>query len=127
NGLVDAVLATLGAGESVPKALEDIFIVSEPDAYWSTHCDFGRALPGPAAALLGRDRARDAVVNVALPFALAMAATSDDRALADATWATYRGFPRPSAYQATESLAGALGLTSKSVGTARRQQGLLHL
>jgi len=127
TGLVGAVLAPLGADESGPKALEDLFVVSDPDAYWSTHCDFGRTLPGPAAALLGRDRARDAVVNVVLPFALAIAATTDNRALADSTWATYRHFPRPSAYQATESLATALGLTSKTVGSARRQQGLLHL
>jgi hypothetical protein len=127
RGLVSAILAPLRAGEPGPQALEGLFLVSEPDTYWSTHCDFGRPLPGSPAALLGRDRARDAVVNVVLPFALAVAATSDDRALADATWATYRGFPRPSSYQATESLATALGLTSKTVGTARRQQGLLHL
>ena len=60
-------------------------------------------------------------------FALAIAATIDARALADAAWATYRVFPRPAAYEATESLTAQLGLTSKHVGTARRQQGLLHL
>jgi hypothetical protein len=127
DGLARALLAPLRGGEVKPKILEDLFLVSDPDGYWSTHCDFGRPLPGAPAALLGRDRARDAVVNVVLPFALAIAATIDDRTLADAAWSTYRAFPRPAAYEATESLAAQLGLTSKHVSTARRQQGLLHL
>jgi hypothetical protein len=127
DGLARAFLAPLRPGEVKPRVLEDLFLVAEPEGYWSAHCDFGRPLPGAPAALLGRDRARDAAVNVVLPFALAIAATIDDRALADAAWATYRTFPRPAAYEATEALAADLGLSSKHVSTARRQQGLLHL
>ena len=127
DGLARTMLVPLRSGDAKPRILEGLFLLSDPAGYWSSHCDFGRALPSAPAALLGRDRARDAVVNVVLPFALAIAATIDDRALADAAWATYRAFPRPAAYEATESLASALGLTSKQVSSARRQQGLLHL
>src|SRR5262249_38889259 len=104
-----------------------LFLVDDPGGYWATHRDFGQPLPGHPAALLGRDRARDAVVNVLLPLALAVAVQTDDRALADAAWSTYRAFPRPSAYQATQRLSDDLGIPYKLISTARRQQGLLHL
>jgi len=125
RGLVDPLRAR--AAVPATSDLERLFLVDDPSGYWATHSDFGRPLPGGVAALLGRDRARDALVNVALPLALALAAQTDDRALADAAWAVYRGFPRPSAYQATQRLAADLGLSDRLITTARRQQGLLHL
>jgi len=127
-GLDRALLAPLGRGEPPsPAALERLFLVEDPSAYWSTHADFGRPLPGGPAALLGRDRARDAVVNVVLPLALAVAAETGDRGLADAAWAAYRSFPRPSSYHAADKLATEIGAADRLVGSARRQQGLLYL
>jgi hypothetical protein len=135
RGLVDPLRARAAAPDGsdqeclspTTSELERLFLVDDPDGYWASHSDFGRPLPGGVAALLGRDRARDALVNVALPLALAQAAQTDDRALADAAWAVYRSFPRPSPYQATQRLAADLGLSDRLVTTARRQQGLLHL
>jgi hypothetical protein len=126
EGLDAAFLAPLRA-RPTPSRLERIFILESPDDYWATHADFGVRLPGPPAALLGQERARDAVVNVAFPLALAIAAQTGDRALADAAWDAYRSFPRPTVYGVTRTLAGELGLAAKLVATARRQQGLLYL
>jgi hypothetical protein len=126
-GLDVAILAPLRASGSSSVDLAQPYLVEDPTSYWATHCDFGQSLHGHPAALLGRDRARDAVVNVTFPLALATAATSDDRTLADAAWTAYRAFPRPTPYEATKRLAADLGLPSRALTTARRQQGLLHL
>jgi hypothetical protein len=127
DGLDRALLAGLRPPPARPADLARFFLVDEPGGYWATHADFGRALPNAPAALLGQDRARDAVVNLTLPLALALAATTDDPPLADAAWAVYRAFPRPSAYTVTRQLATELGLGDSLLATARRQQGLLHL
>ncbi len=128
DGLDRALLAPLRRhAMAAPVDLEGLFLVEGAGSYWSTHCDFGRPLPGEPAALLGHDRARDAVVNVVLPLALAVAAWSGERSLADAAWSIYRAFPRPSAYAATRKLSVELGLADRQVATARRQQGLLYL
>jgi hypothetical protein len=127
-GLDVAILAPLRAASATSSIdLERPYLVDEAASYWATHCDFGQPLPSHPAALLGRDRARDAVVNVTFPLALATAATNRDRALADAAWAAYRAFPRPAAYEATKRLAADLDLSGRPLSTARRQQGLLHL
>lgn len=127
SGLARAFLAPLQRGQAPNRELESLFLVDEPAGYWSTHGDFGRPLARGSAALLGRDRARDAVVNVVLPLALAVASSNGDRELADAAWAVFRSFPRPSSYQSTERLAAEIGAADDLVSTARRQQGLLFL
>lgn len=126
RGLDQAFLTPLRA-DPTPSRLEEIFALNAPEDYWATHSDFGMSLPGSPAALLGRERARDAVVNAVFPLALAVAAQTGDRRLADAAWDSYRSFPRPAAYGVTRTLAAELGLATRDVGTARRQQGLLYL
>jgi hypothetical protein len=126
-GLDVGLLAPLRGPTPSASALEKLVLVAEPTGYWASHGDFGHALPGHDAALLGRDRARDAVVNVILPLALATAAATGDHDLADAAWTVFRTFPRPSPYQATQKLSTELGIGNRDLTTARRQQGLLHL
>ncbi len=126
-GLDQALLAPLRRKTVAPTDLENLFLVDDTTGYWSTHCDFGRPLPRGHAALLGRDRARDVVVNVVLPLALAVADETGDRVLADSAWSVYRAFPRPSSYRATEKLAAEIGAADHVLRTARRQQGLLYL
>lgn len=126
-GLARAFLAPLHRNDVSSADLEATFLVDETDGYWSRHADFGRSLAGGSAALLGHDRARDVVVNVVLPLALAVASESGDRQMADNAWTVYRSFPRPSSYQATDKLAAEIGVADKLVRTARRQQGLLFL
>ncbi|HEX5415688.1 MAG TPA: DUF2851 family protein, partial [Chloroflexota bacterium] len=125
-GLAAVLLGPLRAPAS-PRALEEVFRMEDAESYWATHCDFGHPLPGRPAALLGHDRASEAVVNVLLPFALARAAQRDEPGLARAAWAAYRDFPRATAYEATRQLAADLGIPPRHAATARRQQGLLHL
>lgn len=127
EGFDAAFLAPLRRGNPKRPDLEDLFVVDAPDDYWATHCDFGQRLPGGPASLLGTERARDAVVNVALPLALAVAAHADERSLADTAWQVYRSYPRPAAYGITRALSAELGLVGKQTNTARRQQGLLYL
>jgi len=127
DGLDQALLTTVAKGVVRGRDLTDLFLVDEPIDYWSTHADFGRPLPNGPTALLGRERARDAVINVVLPFALAIAAQRADRALADAAWETYRAYPRPTVYLATRVLAREIGVADHLVRSARRQQGLLYL
>jgi hypothetical protein len=127
TGIDVALLAPLRSGQLPGRELEQPYVVEDPTSYWATHCDFGRPLPGARSALLGRDRARDAVVNVTFPLGLAIAAATGDQLLAETVWNAYRLFPRPAAYEATQRLALDLGLTSRALSTARRQQGLLHL
>jgi hypothetical protein len=127
SGIDLALLAPLRSGQPAGPELEQPYIVEDPTSYWATHCDFGQPLPGARSALLGRDRARDAVVNVTFPLGLAIAATTGDQLLAEVIWATYRSFPRPAAYEVTQRLALDLGLANRALTTARRQQGLLHL
>ena len=126
-GLARAILSPLRRNDVSSADLEAMFLIDDPDGYWSTHADFGRSLAGRSSALLGRDRARDVVVNVVLPLALAVASENGDRQLADNAWTTYRSFPRPSSYQSTEKLATEIGMADRLVRTARRQQGLLFL
>lgn len=124
---LDAVLVSPLRAEARPRVLEEVFRVEEAEGYWATHCDFGQPLPGRPAALLGHDRASEAVVNVLLPFALARAAQGDAPNLANAAWSAYRVFPRATAYEATRKLAADLNLPPRQSASARRQQGLLHL
>lgn len=126
-GLDQALLAPLAAAEPTATALERALLVDDPTGYWAHHADFGRLLPRRPAALLGRDRAGDVVINVVLPLALAIAAASSQPDLATAAWSVYRASPRLAAYQAAESLATEIGVSTKTASTARRQQGLLYL
>ncbi len=126
-GLARAFLVPLRRSDVSSTDLERLFLIEEADGYWSRHGDFGRPLGGGPAALLGRERARDEVINAVLPLALAVASENGDRRLADNAWAVYRSFPRPTSYQSTERLAADLGVADGLVRTARRQQGLLFL
>lgn len=127
EGFEAAFLAPLRRRNSEPPVLDGLFAVDAPADYWATHCDFGQRLPGGPAALLGTERARDAVVNVVLPLALAVAAHANEGHLADTAWKVYHSYPRPAAYGITRALSAELGLDGKQTRTARRQQGLLYL
>lgn len=110
---------------------------------------------GCAPALLGAGRAADVVVNVLLPFAAAVAAARGQGSLAEAAWDTYRQHPplaenwvtrtvrervRPASGSGNRrQMGGGGGAVAKAeadaeegvlfpaIGSARRQQGLLHV
>ncbi len=103
-------------------------LVRSAAGYWQMHADFGRPLARPAA-LVGPDRAAEAVVNAVLPWAAAVGRATGDTLLLDAARAAYREHPRLASNQITRHMARQIaGPEAKQVvTTARRQQGLIHI
>ena len=126
SGLDQSFLAPLRRGDRL-EVLIKLFVVDDSSDYWSTHADFGHELPRGQAALLGRDRARDTVVNLVLPLALAVESRQADPRLVSAAWHVYHSISGAPTYQAARNLAVELGIADKRFQTARQQQGLLYL
>ena len=78
--------------------------------------------------LIGRSRALDITVNVALPLLHAWATRRDDQAQVKTTLGLYQGAPSLTENEITREMATLLGIygTPMSRG-ALRQQGLIHL
>ena len=78
---------------------------------------------------VGRGRAADIAVNVALPFLHAWAKMRVDRGLEEASVALYRGFPMQPENEITREMRRLLGRGRGPVraSTARRQQGLMRV
>jgi hypothetical protein len=106
----------------------DRLLLRRGDDYWATHADFARPLPR-TGALLGQQRARDAVVNVLLPWTAALAARHGETWLRQAAEEAYAAHSALAANQITRHMARQiLGPESRSVRlNAQRQQGLIHI
>ena len=79
-------------------------------------------------ALIGQGRAREIVVNIALPFVFAWAEADSQARLAEQALWLYRIYPRSGGNEITRGLTKLLGSRASAlVDSARRQQGLLHL
>ena len=79
-------------------------------------------------ALIGQGRAREVVVNIALPFVFAWAEADSQARLAEQALWLYRIYPRSGGNEITRGLTKLLGSRASAlVDSARRQQGLLHL
>ncbi|MSQ23638.1 MAG: DUF2851 family protein [Chloroflexi bacterium] len=98
------------------------------DPYWTMHSDFGRPLQR-TTALLGDERAADIVVNVVLPWALALSRRREIPGLEAATLSAYRQHPRLADNQITRHMSRqVLGdADPRLVDSACRQQGLIEL
>lgn len=75
---------------------------------------------------IGKGRARDILVNVALPFLHAHAATTQETALADAALTAYAAAPKLQDNEITREARRLCNIGSEVKMTARRQQGLIH-
>jgi hypothetical protein len=116
EGLLEGVLRLVAESRCDIGRLEAGFIVAGE----------GRA-PG-RRALIGQGRAREIVVNIALPFAFAWAEANSEASLAEAALWLYRIYPRSGENQITRGLTRLLGSKASGlVDSALRQQGLLHL
>lgn len=132
RGLVEAIGDALGeaGGAEAVRRLLDVLSIDAPDSYWASYYDFGRPLGPRVARLLGRQRALEAVVNVALPLAIA---SSRDGVLpsraGDAARATYAALPKQAANEVTRWMLDEVVGRSRArvVSSARRQQALHHL
>jgi len=132
-GLLPSVLE-LVRGER--RKLEAGFMLSA-QGYWGEHFDFGCRTGNPN--LIGRGRARDIIVNIALPFAFAWAGLNSQPELGEHALELYRSYPKLAENEITREMAGLLwgansmaGLlwganSARPVNSAQRQQGLLHL
>jgi len=78
-------------------------------------------------ALLGRGRAADIVVNVLLPFAVALGQAGSHPELAEQALEIYRNYPVLTENTLERHMRKQLGINRYLVNSARRQQGLLHI
>lgn len=117
EGLLEGVLRLVGESRSDIGRLEAGFMVAGE----------GCRSPG-RRALIGQGRAREIVVNIALPFAFAWAEANSEASLAEAALWLYRIYPKSGENEITRGLIRLLGSKASAlVDSARRQQGLIHL
>jgi hypothetical protein len=117
-GLHRGILESVGEAQSGTGGLEQLFMVNahiSPDLGEST--------------LIGRERAREIIINVVLPFTLAWSEASWQKWISQHAWALYRSMPRAGEYGTTRDLSRLLAgdRASEVVNSARRQQGLIHI
>jgi hypothetical protein len=116
------------------KELEDSF-TSETGGYWATHYRVEEKAPElanqKAVTLVGKQRARDIVINIVLPTVLAYAAEIEDSSLKTQIIQLYQAYPKVSSNsiirQMSVQLFGDIKIANKFINTAARQQGLIHL
>ena len=117
EGLLEGVLRLVNESDSDMGRLESGFIVSATD-------DGSYA----QRALIGWGRAREIVINIALPFTFAWAESNSQEKLAEQTLALYGMYPKAGENEITRELTKMLGMcVSGQVNSVRRQQGLIHL
>lgn len=98
-----------------------------PGGYWGQDTDFGLPAVRTIPALLGSERAEIIVVNVLLPFAVAWGPAASRPDLAEKALGLYRRYPRSPENTLERHMRRQLGISRCPVGTARRQQGLIHI
>jgi hypothetical protein len=128
DGLLNGLSAELQvtAKESAGLGLEKALKVNA-EGYWAEYLDFGMPVRGPAPALLGGGRAADIIVNVLLPFMAARDRLSSDKNMTEYAIELYRNYPVAAANTLEKHMLKQLGIDRRTVSSARRQQGLLHI
>ncbi|UCE07315.1 MAG: DUF2851 family protein [bacterium] len=116
------------------KELEKLF-TCQTGGYWATHYRVEEKAPElineKSATLVGKERARDIVINIVLPVVLAYAAEIEDSLLRINILQLYQAYPKVSSNsiikKMSKQLFGDIKGTSQFINTAARQQGLIHL
>lgn len=116
------------------KELEDLF-TCETGGYWATHYRVEEKVPElvneKTATLVGKERARDIVINIVLPVVLAYAAEIEDSLLKISILQLYQHYPKVSSNsvikEMSEQLFDDIKIANKFINAAARQQGLIHL
>jgi hypothetical protein len=104
-----------------------VFRVGDRSGFWLERADFDRPLGRPARHLIGDERAQQLAVNVALPWALAVAQRRALSWLTARIAAVYAALPASPLNQVEREMVAQLGGLPGLKLDARRQQGLLHL
>jgi len=97
------------------------------DGYWASHFDFGSGNRLTSPTLLGGRRAADIIVNVLLPFTFAWSQLTCWSELERKAFDLYRCYPRLAVNTVERHMMNQLGLGSRLVNSAQRQQGLIHI
>ncbi len=113
--------------------LEALFVVPA-EGYWTTHYRFDEAVSKPVRGLntlIGRERARDLIVNIVLPALYLFGLESDDGTLANCVRELYCRYPKLAENEITRAmrrqLFGPKGKGERTLNVALAQQGLIHL
>ena len=136
DGFVGAFDKTLANFQQLRQAatreLESLFIVPAHD-FWSEHASFEDSMSTSKKQdkhILGAERARDIVVNVALPALTAYASEVEDARLKIAVSEIYNSCTLLRENEITRQMGNLLFGAEKSahiISSARMQQGLIHL
>jgi len=135
-GFISALQKIVGAfnqnPQNTPRELERLFEAPR-HAFWSGHFKFDADAVATAkkeSLLLGAERARDMVVNIALPALAAYADEVEDRRLKIAVAEIYYSHPLLKENEITRDMCRRLFGVAKCpalIANARMQQGLIHL
>jgi len=138
QGLLEKLLKIMTALKSNPRQLvrelENLF-TCQATGYWATHYRLEEQAPEltneKEATLVGKNRARDIVINIVLPGLYAYSAEAGDSRLRTSIGQLYRQYPKV----ASNSIIRAMGKrlfgdtknANRFITTAAHQQGLIHL
>jgi len=120
--------------QQIIKELENLFIC-QTIGYWATHYRLEEKAPELAnqksATLIGKQRAREIVINIVLPVIFAYAAEIEAPLLKITILQLFRVYPRVSSNsiikEMSRRLFGEEKIATQFINTAARQQGLIHL
>ncbi len=117
------------------KELEHCFF-TKTKGYWATHYQLEQnvteADPGKNVTLIGKERGRSIVINIILPVLLAYAKETEDSQLMIHMLQIYQQYPKTTENSVTKKMSSMLFnrdnlIIKKSINTAAKQQGLIHL
>ena len=115
--------------QGTPGRLQRLF--SAPVAsgdYWARRIDFGRLTQTSASALLGTSRAREIMVNVAMPMVVCLARARGDDALVASLRDLYLSTGSVSSNRLTRYMTSLTGAGEfEGMSRAACQQGMLHI
>jgi hypothetical protein len=102
-------------------------LAASDQAYWAGHYDFERPCRPPRPSLLGPDRRGEMLVNVLLPFLLAWANRQEQPVLAARLAQLYAAAPALAPNSIQRHMSAQMRLPPRSLSSACRQQGLIHI
>jgi len=137
-GILETILRVIqGLRENHQQLIQELekLFTCQTGGYWATHYRVEEQAPEllneKTATLVGKERARDIVINIVLPVVLAYAAEIDDSSLKITILQLYQVYPKFSSNSIIKEMSQQLFIDVKTanriIPTAARQQGLIHL
>ena len=102
-----------------------------PLGYWEDHSHFGKGIPQRGAALIGKARASDIIVNILLPITLIWAEHSQSPKLTEAVQRLYDSYPKLQENRITQQIEAQIFSQEQPIKlispSAKKQQGAIYL